>query len=69
MIYTFFSAVFLTLFLVLGFLTFYYFLIGGAYAMPFSWKYYRHVYVLAISAIVCFILAVVFGHLIPECYV
>ena len=69
MLYTFFSGVFITIFLVLGFLA-----LKGFYELwrtknfPLTWACYQHVYVLAILSFVCFILAVIFGILIPDCY-
>ena len=68
MLYTFFSGVFITIFLVLGFLA-----LKGFYELwrknfPLTWACYQHVYVLAILSFVRFILAVIFGIQIPDCY-
>ena len=68
MLYTFFSGVFITIFLVLGFLA-----LKGFYELwrknfPLNWTCYQHVYVLAILTFVCLILAVIFGIQIPDCY-
>ena len=67
MLYCFLSSVFITLFLVLGFVAFNYYL--KICLLDFSWKSYRHVIVIAIIAALCFILAYLFGAQIPECYV
>ena len=70
MIYTFLSAVFITLFLVIGTLSIY-----GFYELwlvkhyPLKWACYQHVFVLMIVAVLSFILAVVFGLQIPQNYV
>ena len=69
MIYTFFSSVFITLFLLLGALALYGFLELKRDRYPLGWTCYQHVIVLAVIAFVCLILAVVFGIQIPECYV
>ena len=53
MIYTFFSSVFITLFLII----------------PFNWLCAHHVIILAVLAVLCFIIAVIFGIQIPESYV
>jgi hypothetical protein len=69
MIYTFLSSVFITLFMVIGAIAFYLFLENSRKLLPFTWDCFQHVIVLAIIAAVCFILACVFGSLIPTCYV
>ena len=69
MIYTFLSSVFITLFLLIGTIT----LVGHLELMrknmPLNWTCYQHVIVLAVLAALCFILAVIFGIQIPDCYV
>lgn len=69
MFYTFLSSVFITLFLVVGTLA----LMGQLELMrknmPLNWTCYQHVIVLAVLAALCFILAVIFGIQIPDCYV
>lgn len=69
MIYTFLSSVFITLFLLIGTIT----LVGHLELMrknmPLNWLCYQHVIVLAAIAVLCFILAVIFGIQIPDCYV
>ena len=69
MIYTFLSSVFITLFLIIGTLA----LMGHFELMrknmPLNWLCYQHVIILAVLAAVCFILAVIFGIQIPDCYV
>ena len=69
MLYVFLSSVFITLFLVLGALSLYGFLELMQSKFPLTWTCYQHVIVLAIIAVVCFILACLFGTQIPECYV
>ena len=68
MIYTFLSSVFITLFLLIGTIT----LVGHLELMrknmPLNWTCYQHVIVLAVLAALCFILAVIFGIQIPDCY-
>lgn len=68
MIYTFFSSVSITLFMVVGALAFYNFLDLARERYPFSWTCYQHVIVLAVIAALCFIAAVFFGSQIPDCY-
>lgn len=68
MIYTFFSSVFITLALVLGALSLYGFLDLSRAHYPFTWTCFQHVIVLAIVAVLCFILACLFGTQIPNCY-
>ena len=69
MIYTFLSSVFITLFLLIGTIT----LVGHLELMrknmPLNLLCYQHVIVLAAIAVLCFILAVIFGIQIPDCYV
>ena len=69
MIYTFLSSVFIALFLVVGTLA----LMGHfelmRKGMPLTWACYQSVIVLAFVAVLCFILAVIFGTQIPNCYV
>ena len=69
MVYTFLSSVFITLFLVLGALSLYGFLELMQSKFPLGWTCYQHVIVLAIVAVLCFILACLFGTQIPDCYV
>ena len=69
MIYTFLSSVFLTLFFLLAAWSFFGFTELWRKNFPLTWACYQHVIVLAIIAVVCFILAVIFGIQIPECYV
>lgn len=68
MFYIIFFSVFITLFLIAGALSLHGFLelMRGRY--PLGWTCYQHVFVLAIVALVCLILAVVFGIQIPNCY-
>ena len=68
MIYTFLSSVFITLFLVVGTLALFGFLEMMRKNMPLNWLCYQHVIVLALIAALCFILAVIFGIQIPDCY-
>ena len=69
MIYTFFSSVFITLFMVLGTIAMYGFLDLARRYYDLTWKNYQVVCILAALSFVCFILAVVFGFQIPDCYV
>ena len=69
MIYTFLSSVFITLFLVVGTLALIGFLEMMRKNMPLNWLCYQHVIVLALIAALCFILAVIVGIQIPDCYV
>ena len=69
MVYTFLSSVFITLFLLIGTITLMGHLELMRKNMPLTWACYQHVYVLAILSFVCFILAVIFGIQIPDCYV
>ena len=67
MVYTFLSSVFITLFLVLGSFAFYHYL--KICLIDFSWATYRHIIVMAVIAILCFIIACISGSQIPDCYV
>ena len=69
MCYIFISSVFITLFLVLGALSLYGFLELMQSKFPLTWTCYQHVIILAVLAVLCFILAVIFGIQIPDCYV
>ena len=69
MFYIFLSSVFMTFFFLLGACSFFGFTELMRKNMPLTWACYQHVYVLAILSFVCFILAVIFGILIPDCYV
>lgn len=69
MIYTFLSSVFITLFLLIGTITLMGYLELMRKNMPLNWLCYQHVIILAVLAAVCFILAVIFGIQIPDCYV
>lgn len=68
MLFPFLSGLFITLFLLLGAWAFYGFWDLKKLYYPLSWHNYQHVIVLAVIAVLCFILAVVFGTLIPDCY-
>ena len=69
MIFTFLSSVFITLFFIIGGYAFMGYLEKMRMDMPLTWYCFGHVIVLAIAAAICFIFAVVFGIIIPECYV
>ena len=69
MIYTFFSSVFVTLFLIVGTLALTGFLEMMHKSIPFNWLCANHVIILAVIAALCFILSVIFGIQIPDCYV
>ena len=69
MLYCILSGVFLTLFLVIGSFAFYGFLLRMLRDLPLSWTCYQQVIVLAIVAVLCFILACLFSTQIPNCYV
>lgn len=69
MIYTFLSSVFITLFFLLAACSFFGFMELWRKNMPLNWLCYQHVIILAVLAAVCFILAVIFGIQIPDCYV
>jgi len=69
MLYCILSGVFLTLFLVIGSFAFYGFLLRMLRDLPLSWICYQQVIVLAIVAVLCFILACLLGTQIPDCYV
>lgn len=68
MIYTFFSSVFITLFLVTGTLALWHFIDKMRCSWPLSWTYYQHVVILAALAAICFIAACLFGAQIPGIY-
>ena len=68
MVYLFLSSVFITLFLTLGTFAFYGYLLRMLRDYPLSWTCYQQVLVLAIVAVLCFILACLFGTQIPDCY-
>ena len=68
MLYTFLSSVFITFFFLLAACSFFGFMELWRKNFPLTWACYQHVYVLAILSFVCFILAVIFGILIPDCY-
>ena len=69
MVYLFLSSVFITLFLTLGTFAFYGYLLRMLRDLPLTWTCYQHVIVLAIVAVLCLILACLFGTQIPDCYV
>ena len=69
MLHIFLSSVFMTFFFLLGACSFFGFTELMRNNMPLTWACYHHVYVLAILSFVCFILAVIFGIQIPDCYV
>ena len=69
MIYTFLSSVFITLFLIVGTIALTGFLELMRKSIPFNWLCANHVIILAVLAVLCFILAVIFGAQIPDCYV
>ena len=68
MLMIFLSSVFIALFLVLGSLALYGFLELMQARYPLGWTCYQHVFVLALIAFLCFILAVIAGYQIPDCY-
>lgn len=68
MIYTFLSSVFLTFFFLLAAWSFFGFIELWRKNFPLNWLCYQHVIVLALIAALCFILAVIFGIQIPDCY-
>ena len=68
MIYTFLSSVFLTFFFLLAACSFFGFTELMRKNMPLTWACYQHVIVIAVLAALCFILAVIFGIQIPDCY-
>ena len=69
MIYTFFTSVFITLFLLLGAWSFYGFVELMRKYYPLSWANYQHVIIITALAVICFIAACLFGTQIPDCYV
>ena len=68
MLYCILSSVFITFFLTLGTFAFYGYLLRMLRDLPLSWTCYQQVIVLAIVAVLCFILACLFGTQIPNCY-
>lgn len=68
MIYTFLSSVFIALFLVVGTIALMGLLEMMRKSIPLNWLCCQHVIVLAAIAVLCFILAVIFGIQIPDCY-
>ena len=68
MIYTFFSSVFIALFIVVGSIALYGYLDLSRRNCPLGWTCYQHVIILAAIAALCFICACILGALIPECY-
>ena len=69
MMYIILSSVFITLFLLLGACSFWGFCELMEARFPLGWTCYQHVIVLAIVAVLCFIVAIIFGTQIPACYV
>ena len=69
MIYVFFSAVLITLFIFCGAWSLLGFIELMQKHMPLTWLCYQHVIVLAALAVLFFIAAVICGTQIPECYV
>ena len=69
MIYTFLSSVFLTFFFLLAAWSFFGFTELWRKSIPLNWLCCQHVIVLAAIAVLCFILAVLFGIQIPAGYV
>ena len=69
MIYTFLSLVFITIAFLLGTWSFFGFLELWRLYYSLTWKNYKTVIILASIAAFCFILAVIFGIQIPDCYV
>ena len=69
MFHIFFTSVFITLFFLLAACSFFGFMeLWLTKNFPLTWACYQHVYVLAILSFVCFVLAVIFGIQIPDCY-
>ena len=69
MIYTFFSSILIALFLLVGTIALTGFLDLMRKSIPLNWLCGQHVIELAAIAVLCFILAVIFGTQIPDCYV
>ena len=65
MFYVILSSVFITLFLLLGACSFFGFLELMRNNFPINWTCYQHVFVLAALAVLCFIVACIFGAQIP----
>ena len=68
MLHIFLSSVFMTFFSLLAACSFFGFMELWRKNFPLTWACYQHVYVLASIAAFCFILAVIFGIQIPDCY-
>ena len=68
MLHIFFTSVFMTLFFLLAACSFFGFMELWRKNFPLNWTCYQHVIVLAVLAALCFILAVIFGIQIPDCY-
>ena len=68
MIYTFLSSVFIALFLVVGTLALMGFLDLMRKNLPLNWLCCQHLFVLAIIAVLCFIIACIAGAQIPDSY-
>ena len=69
MFYIIFFSVFITLFLIVGAFALYGLIeLWLVKNYPLKWTCYQHVFILAILALVCLILAVLFGIQIPENY-
>ena len=68
MIYTILSLVFITIAFLLGTWSFFGFLERWRLYYSLTWKNYKTVIILASIAAFCFILAVIFGIQIPDCY-
>ena len=69
MFYTFFTSVFIALFIVVGTIALYGYLDLSRRNFPFGWTCYQHEIVLAAIAALCFICACILGALIPAGYV
>ena len=68
MLYIFLSSVFITFFFLRAACSFCGFMELWRKNFPLTWACYQHVIVLAVLAALCFILAVIFGIQIPDCY-
>ena len=68
MLYTFLSSVFITFFFLLAACSFFGFMELWRLYYSLTWKNYKTVIILASIAAFCFILAVIFGIQIPDCY-
>ena len=69
MIYCFFSAVCITLFLTTGCLALIRFLEHTRAGLPLTWAFHNDVVILALLCALFFVLAVCLGFQIPNCYV